>query len=81
MVGRATSVTGPYTDRAGAALLAGGGTQLLARHGGVIGPGHQAVLEDADGHVLFYHYYTAAGASFLGVNRIGWDSAGWPFVY
>jgi arabinan endo-1,5-alpha-L-arabinosidase len=80
MVGRSTSLTGPYTDRNGTAMTAGGGTQVLARHGSIIGPGHQAVLEDTDGHVLFYHYYTSSG-SFLGINRVGWDSAGWPFVY
>ncbi len=81
MVGRSTSVTGPYTDRNGVAMTAGGGTQVLATHGGIIGPGHQAVITDNDGDVLFYHYYTSSGASYLGINRIGYDAAGWPFVY
>ncbi|GAA1756416.1 family 43 glycosylhydrolase [Luedemannella helvata] len=81
MVGRSTSVTGPYTDRNGVAMTAGGGTQVLATHGGVIGPGHQAVIRDNDGDVLVYHYYTSSGASYLGINRIGYDGAGWPFVY
>jgi arabinan endo-1,5-alpha-L-arabinosidase len=80
MVGRATAVTGPYLDRTGTALTAGGGSQLLAAHDAIIGPGHQAVIADTDGDVLFYHYYTSSGASFLGINRLGWDSAGWPFV-
>jgi arabinan endo-1,5-alpha-L-arabinosidase len=81
MVGRSSSVTGPYVDRNGAALTAGGGTQILATHDAVIGPGHQAVIPDVDGDVLFYHYYTSSGASFLGINLLGWDSAGWPFVF
>jgi arabinan endo-1,5-alpha-L-arabinosidase len=80
MVGRSTSVTGPYTDRNGTALTSGGGTQILATHGSIHGPGHQAVLDDNGQDVLFYHYYADNGASFLGINRIGWDSANWPFV-
>ena len=50
-------------------MTAGGGTQVLAGHGGVHGPGHQAVIADTDGDVLFYHYYADNGASLLGINR------------
>jgi arabinan endo-1,5-alpha-L-arabinosidase len=81
MVGRSTSLTGPYVDRNGTAMTSGGGTQVLARHDSVIGPGHQAVFSDTDGTVLVYHYYTASGAARLGINLLGFDSAGWPFVY
>ncbi|ETK35525.1 arabinan endo-1,5-alpha-L-arabinosidase [Microbispora sp. ATCC PTA-5024] len=81
MVGRSTSVTGPYADRNGVPMNSGGGTQVLAGHGGIHGPGHQAVLADNDGDVLFYHWYADNGASSLGINRIGYDAAGWPFVY
>ena len=81
MVGRSTSITGPYTDRSGTALTAGGGTQVLAGHGSIHGPGHHAVLAGNDANVLFYHYYANSGASFLGINLIGYDSAGWPYVY
>ncbi|MFI6511557.1 family 43 glycosylhydrolase [Streptosporangium sp. NPDC050855] len=81
MVGRSTSVTGPYVDRNGVAMTSGGGTQVLAGHGSIHGPGHQAVLADTDGELLVYHYYADNGASLLGINRIGYDSAGWPFVY
>jgi arabinan endo-1,5-alpha-L-arabinosidase len=81
MVGRSTSVTGPYVDRNGTAMTAGGGTQVLAGHGSIHGPGHQAVLADNDANILVYHYYADSGASFLGINRIGYDTAGWPFVY
>jgi arabinan endo-1,5-alpha-L-arabinosidase len=81
MVGRSASITGPYTDRNGTAMTSGGGTQLLAAHGSIHGPGHQAVIADTDADVLFYHYYADNGASLLGINLIGWDAAGWPFVY
>jgi arabinan endo-1,5-alpha-L-arabinosidase len=81
MVGRSTSITGPYVDRNGVAMTAGGGTQVLAGHGSIHGPGHQAVLADTEGDALFYHYYADNGAALLGVNLIGYDVAGWPFVY
>jgi arabinan endo-1,5-alpha-L-arabinosidase len=81
MVGRSTSVTGPYVDRNGTAMTSGGGTQVLAGHGSIHGPGHEAVLADTDANILIYHYYADSGASYLGINRLGYDSAGWPFVY
>lgn len=81
MVGRSTSVTGPYTDRNGVPMTSGGGTQVLASHGSIHGPGHQAVLADTDSEALVYHYYANNGASLLGINLIGYDAAGWPFVY
>ncbi|WP_433718039.1 arabinan endo-1,5-alpha-L-arabinosidase [Actinoplanes sp. CA-051413] len=81
MVGRSASVTGPFVDRNGTAMTAGGGTQMLASHGSIHGPGHQAVFTDTDSDVLVYHYYADNGASRLGINLIGYDSAGWPYVY
>lgn len=81
MVGRSSSVTGPYLDRDGVRMSDGGGTQILARHGDIIGPGHPAVLADVDGTLLLYHYYTPTGAAQLGINLLGFDSVGWPFVY
>ncbi|MCW6009257.1 arabinan endo-1,5-alpha-L-arabinosidase [Micromonospora sp. CPCC 205371] len=81
MVGRSTSVTGPYVDRSGRALTAGGGTEVLAGHGSVHGPGHQAVLPDTDSDVLFYHYYTDSGAARLGINLLGWDPDAWPYIH
>lgn len=81
VVGRSTSVTGPYVDRAGRALTSGGGTEILAGQGGVHGPGHQDVFGDTDHDILVYHYYADNGAPLLGLNWLGWDSAGWPYVH
>jgi arabinan endo-1,5-alpha-L-arabinosidase len=81
MVGRSSSVTGPYVDRNGRQMAAGGGSEILAGQGSVHGPGHQDVLADSGGDVLVYHYYADNGASRLGVNLLALDSAGWPYVY
>ena len=81
-VGRSTSITGPYVDRAGTRLTDGGGTQILASHDRYVGPGGQSVLTDVDGDLLVYHYYDSAdrGVAKLGVNLLGWDSSGWPYA-
>jgi arabinan endo-1,5-alpha-L-arabinosidase len=80
LVGRSTSVTGPYADRNGVPMTSGGGTEVLAGHGSVHGPGHQAVLADSDGDLLVYHYYGDNGAARLGINRLTYDPAGWPVL-
>jgi arabinan endo-1,5-alpha-L-arabinosidase len=81
MVGRSTSVTGPYVDRNGVAMTSGGGTEVLAGQGSVHGTGHQDVLADSDSDVLIYHYYADNGTSLLGINLLAIDSAGWPYVH
>ncbi|KAI0319734.1 glycoside hydrolase family 43 protein [Amylostereum chailletii] len=77
-VGRSSSVTGPFTDKSGVALTSGGGTLVLGSHDSIIGPGGQDILDDSDGPILVYHYYTSSG-SFLGINRLDFSS-GWPVV-
>jgi len=82
IVGRSSSITGPYTDRGGLALTSGGGTILLSAHGNINGPGGEMVMTDTDGDVLVYHYYDGnnSGNPALGLNLLGWTSDGWPFV-
>ena len=82
IVGRATSITGPYSDRGGLALTDGGGTILLSAHGNVNGPGGETVFTDSSGAVLVYHYYDGNnnGDPALGINSLGWTSDGWPYV-
>ena len=73
---------GPYTDENGTPMMSGGGTQILAAHGNVIGPGGQSVMHGTDGGLLVYHHYAASlnGTPELGVNLLGWTSSGWPNV-
>ncbi|CAI6092568.1 unnamed protein product [Clonostachys chloroleuca] len=80
MVGRSTSLSGPYTDKSGTSMLSGGGTEVMASHGSIHGPGHPAVLSDSDADVFVYHYYANSGASYLGINLIRWEND-WPVIY
>ena len=78
MVGRSTSITGPYVDQSGAPLMNGGGTQVLAANGYEIGPGGEDVLGDG---YLAYHYYDARdnGAPKLGIRSVTYPD-GWPVL-
>jgi arabinan endo-1,5-alpha-L-arabinosidase len=86
IVGRSTSPQGPYVDRGGLNLTAGGGTILLSTHSNIVGPGGQSVFTDTVSGVatptLVYHYYDGNnnGTPTLGINRLGFTSDGWPYV-
>ncbi|MGI8855314.1 MAG: family 43 glycosylhydrolase, partial [Thermomicrobiales bacterium] len=92
LVGRATEILGPYTDREGISLLAGqvGGTPVLGANGNRwIGPGHNTVFTDLAGQDWFlYHAVDRDDPYFAGTNitkrpplldRLDW-SDGWPVV-
>jgi arabinan endo-1,5-alpha-L-arabinosidase len=81
-VGRATSVTGPYRDKNGVAMMNNGGTPVLESHGRYIGPGGQSIMNDVDGDLIVYHYYDGQdnGTPKLGVNLLNWSS-GWPVAH
>jgi arabinan endo-1,5-alpha-L-arabinosidase len=82
MVGRSSSVTGPYTDRAGRPMTRGGGTLVLAGAGRFRGPGSSAVLSDGGRDVLVYQAYDASngGTPTLQVRRLSWSPDGWPIA-
>jgi arabinan endo-1,5-alpha-L-arabinosidase len=81
MLGRATSVTGPYLDADGVPLAAGGGTEVLRGYHEFIGTGGGDVLTDGGRTLLVDHYYDATGngAPRLNVRPVTWRN-GWPIV-
>ena len=91
-VGRSKSVTGPYVDKAGKDMMKGGGSLFLNAvyddgSGRVvdeqIGPGHAGILHDVDGDWVSTHYEWAhdkKGATTMNLNKLAWDSDGWPRV-
>jgi arabinan endo-1,5-alpha-L-arabinosidase len=79
-VGRSVSVTGPYTDAAGTAMLDGGGMEVQGTDAGMIGPGSPFVFSTRNGQDwLVYHYYDAysAGDAWLQIRPLTWIG-GWP---
>ena len=62
----AEQITGPYLDKEGKDMLAGGGTLLLDTDGDFIGPGHPGVYKVSDDeYIMGMHFYNGArnGAS------------------
>src|SRR3954470_11702985 len=77
MVGRATSVLGPYVDGAGVPMRQGGGTELLRGYNEFAGPGGA----DVYGNLLVHHYYDRddGGLPKLSVRPLRWHG-GWPVL-
>jgi arabinan endo-1,5-alpha-L-arabinosidase len=81
-VGRSRSITGPYVDGEGVALLDGGGTVVLQGQGDVHGPGGGSVLRDGDREYLVHHMYDGKrnGLAELKVRPISWSQDDWPVI-
>ena len=79
MVGRGTSITGPYADMAGTDMMHGAAEQLLATSGRYIGPGGGTAWKDGDTYLYVYHYYDGegGGASKLQVRPIVFGADDW----
>ncbi|MES1176614.1 MAG: arabinan endo-1,5-alpha-L-arabinosidase [Myxococcales bacterium] len=80
MVGRAPKITGPYTNKAGAAMTTGAAEQLLATAGRYIGPGGGTAFKNGSTYLYAFHYYDGMdnGASKLQVRPINFDASDWP---
>lgn len=79
-VGRSDALTGPYVDRDGVLLTAGGGTPILAAYPQWKGPGHNGMLIKDGVYWMVYHAYDAQlnGISKLRIESLAWDADGWP---
>jgi arabinan endo-1,5-alpha-L-arabinosidase len=78
-VGRATKITGPYTNKAGTDMMQGGAELLLATSGRYIGPGGGTAWRNGNTYLYVYHYYDgqANGASKLLIRPINFDANDW----
>jgi arabinan endo-1,5-alpha-L-arabinosidase len=78
MVGRSTSVTGPYVDRDGRPMLEGGGSQILSANGKWLGPGGESLFRhDGTDYIVFHAYSAVNGHPALHISTIAWKD-GWP---
>jgi arabinan endo-1,5-alpha-L-arabinosidase len=80
MVGRSTSVTGPYLDRTGKPMTDGGGSPLLVANKVWLGPGGESLLHLPDEDLIVFHAYSAVdGHPALHISTVDWKD-GWPDV-
>ncbi len=79
VVGRSKSITGPYVDQKGVALLEGGGTNLLTANARWLGPGGESVLlrKHQPDLIVFHAYDHETGRSALQISTLDWKD-GWP---
>ena len=79
MVGRATHITGPYTDKTGKDMMQGAAEQLLATEGRYIGPGGGTAWKDGNTYLYVFHYYDGddSGNSKLQIRPVQFDSSDW----
>ena len=70
-VGRSTTVTGPYVDKAGTDLMKGGGTLLVTGDASWVAPGHNAVITYNNKTYNLYHALkgSSSGAATLRISR------------
>ena len=72
-------------------MLEGGGTLVMDRTSGYIGPGHPSIFIHGDTQVFTHHFYPDGGDeeepwtdgiawAFIQANTLTWSEEGWPVV-
>jgi len=81
VVGRSDKITGPYLDKDGVSMTAGGGSLAQEGDSNWFGVGHNAVCTFNGKDYLIFHGYDAhdKGKSKLIIEELGWIN-GWPVV-
>lgn len=82
MVGRSRKISGPYVDKAGTAMLEGGGTLVIKGNAHWPGIGHSATYTIAGTDYLICHAYDAEhnGRPSLKILPLQWDGQDWPYA-
>ncbi|WSQ13059.1 RICIN domain-containing protein [Streptomyces sp. NBC_01231] len=81
VVGRSTSITGPYLDQNGVDMASGGGTPVLAGAYPKVAAGGADAYDDGTSKYLAYHYYDGNnnGQETLDIRQVTF-AAGWPVL-
>jgi len=85
VVGRSTSLMGPYTTRNGKSMLDNECTVFLTSNDPCIAPGHNSrILEDETGRTwITYHGYMRSDPDkgrVAWLDEVKWTSNGWPYI-
>jgi beta-xylosidase len=85
ILGRATNLFGPYTNRNGESMLSGAFDVFLKGNDYVKGPGHNSkfVKDDKGQDWMIYHGYLNKEASTRRItflDQVKWTNDGWPYI-
>lgn len=85
VVGRSTSLLGPYVSKSGVSMLDNGYDVVIRANDHFVGPGHNSeIVTDSEGNeFILYHSYnrmTPSKGRFLMLDRIFWSEDGWPLI-
>jgi arabinan endo-1,5-alpha-L-arabinosidase len=82
VVGRSEKIYGPYLDKQGVSMNAGGGSLVQEGDSKWYGVGHNAAYKFDSKEYLIFHGYDAAdkGRSKLIIEDLNWDKDGWPLA-
>ena len=82
VVGRSTSINGPYLDKEGEQMQFGGGSLVVGGNANWPGVGHNSAYTFDGKDYLVFHGYDASdeGRSKLWIKEIEWGANGWPSV-
>lgn len=82
LVGRSLKVEGPYLDREGISLAAGGGSLVASGNENWAAVGHSAHYDFDGVSFMIMHGYDKLdnGRSKLIIREMKWDSDGWPSI-
>ena len=85
VVGRATSLKGPYTNKQGGSMVDNNYTTIISGDSRWKGPGHNSeIITDDEGQTwLLYHSYDMnnnCNGRLMLLDKITWDRNGWPVI-
>jgi arabinan endo-1,5-alpha-L-arabinosidase len=82
VVGRATEITGPYSDASHNAMMYGNAAMVMKNDSATRwrGPGGASILRDGSQDYIVYHAYDARrqGVPTLRIAPLVWSADGWP---
>lgn len=85
VVGRASALKGPYLNKSNNSMLNGNYSVVVSGNSTFKGPGHcSQIIKDDDGDdwILLHGYDTRENSDWrkLILERLYWDSEGWPYI-
>ena len=85
VVGRATSLKGPYTNKQGGSMVDNNYTTIISGDSRWKGPGHNSeIITDDEGQTwLLYHSYdmnNGCNGRLMLLDKITWDKNDWPVI-